>query len=59
MFWILGTHRNRVRTNQPCCIAARQRGQRNPTGIPGSAITSPTTVHPNPSSLESSYLGHG
>ena len=20
MFWILGTHRNRVRTNQPCCI---------------------------------------
>ena len=21
MFWILGTHRNRVRTNQPCCIS--------------------------------------
>ena len=20
MFWILGTHRNQVRTNQPCCI---------------------------------------
>ena len=61
MVWKIWTHWNRVRTNQPCCSPNQlaNMAKRTPNGIPGGATTFSTTVHTDPSSLESSYLGHG
>ena len=60
MVWKIWTHRNRVRTNQPCCSPNQLANMAKELLTEFQAMQQPSLpVHTDPSSLESSYLGHG
>ena len=60
MVWKIWTHWNRVRTNQPCCSPNQLANMAKELLTEFQAMQQPSLpVHTDPSSLESSYLGHG